>query len=305
MGYFYKAYELVFDSEIILPQFVTYNFSETTEQVQSADVVVRVGSVPPRIESPILERVFLQVASTEFLLNIPNIARYWVRDGSEIIIEPVEGVALETIRLFLLSTPLAMLLYQRDYLLFNGSVVTNGDYAVLFTGAPGTGKSTLALGMALNTGYKVMGDGVIAVCFDESGKPKILPAHAGLLIWYDMVELLQVDPKNLSQVRPELQKYFFLTHEFFHTVTIPLRYIISLVPYRDELTLEVKTGISKVRQLGIQLYQPNIIEDANMKERILPLLLRLFPNVDYYRLSYPVRPFQLDMLIKTIHEECQ
>ena len=70
-------------SEIELPELVPAD--ETANQ---AEVRVVRAETPEALKNPINSGVLYQAAPSQFLLKMPNIARYLVRNGDEILVTP-------------------------------------------------------------------------------------------------------------------------------------------------------------------------------------------------------------------------
>jgi len=67
------------------------------------DVTVRFGSVPTKLESVAVEGVWYQGNSDEFLLEVPAVARYLVKNGNEIIVAPTPASRPSELETFLMG----------------------------------------------------------------------------------------------------------------------------------------------------------------------------------------------------------
>lgn len=180
MGFRYRVYGFTIDSEIELP--------ELRAAVDAPDVVIRYGDAPERLEGPgVLCRRRYQATAGQYLLNLPRIARYWVHDGREVVVSPVDGAAEDDIRLYLLSSSMAALAHQRGTLIMHASAVEVGTRCVLFAGKAGAGKSTLAAAFHAR-GYRVVADDISAVSFDEGESPVVHHGYPSLKLLTDALE---------------------------------------------------------------------------------------------------------------------
>jgi len=145
-----------------------------SSQNQNPDVVVRFGSVPKGLPDSVAVGPLRNVTQGAVLFTFPQVARYLIRDGCEIIIQPEPDADDSTIILALLGTCAAILLHQRGILPIHASAIKTPRGAVLFTGHSGYGKSTL-LGAFLGRGYAMLNDDIAAIEMEEDGRPQVLP----------------------------------------------------------------------------------------------------------------------------------
>jgi hypothetical protein len=75
----------------------------------------------------------LQVAGRDAMLTVPNIGRYLVRDGREIIVDPAPDAPDRDVRLFLLGSTLGILCHQRGLLPIHANAIVVGGGAVAFS----------------------------------------------------------------------------------------------------------------------------------------------------------------------------
>jgi hypothetical protein len=172
----YGVFGLSVASEIPLPE-LRRRPSQT-----SSDVFVRRGEVPPSEGA----QIGLSVDGDKALLLIPEVGRYLMIAGQELIVDPWwPEVSERNIRLYLLGSAFGAILHQRDLLpLHANSIIVDGR-AIGFMGHPGAGKSTMAAQFH-DSGFPILGDDVCVV----SGGAKPV-AHAGiprLRLWREALE---------------------------------------------------------------------------------------------------------------------
>ena len=88
----YQVYGLTFDSVLEFPELVAIN--------KKADICIYEGGVPDELDRYMYRRPLYQIRPGSYLLNIPNIARYLVKNGNEVIIESYPGANKKNVRLF-------------------------------------------------------------------------------------------------------------------------------------------------------------------------------------------------------------
>ena len=120
------------------------------------------------------------------LLVVDKTARYFVADGSRIVVQPEEGASSRNVRLFLLGSAFGLLLHQRGLLPLHANAVEIDGRAVAFAGGPGAGKSTLAAWFS-DRGFALIADDVAVIDF-EGKTPIIQPGLPRLRLWERAIE---------------------------------------------------------------------------------------------------------------------
>jgi hypothetical protein len=170
-----------------------------------ADITIHFENLPERSES-IGGNHSIHVDGDDVSLTVDKVARYRIRGGREISIDPYPNASARNVRLFLLGSVFGVLCHQRGLLpLHANAIVVNGQ-AVIFAGQQGIGKSTLAA-YYQSRGYRVLCDDVCVVSFDEGGRPLAWPGLARLKLWRDAAETFGYDSRKLERVVDDLDKY--------------------------------------------------------------------------------------------------
>lgn len=172
----YRAFGLSIHSELPLPDL--YHGAST----EHPDVTIRIGATT----APVGRRTGFTALAGGALLNIPDVARYWIANGSEIIVEPAPNASERNVRLYLLGSALGAVLHQRGTLPLHANAIEIGGRAVAFAGHSGAGKSTLAAWFH-DRGYRVISDDVCAIW---TGKVLVVPGGLPRLrLWQDALAL--------------------------------------------------------------------------------------------------------------------
>jgi hypothetical protein len=188
--YRYRAYGLAIDSTLILP-----GFPEAVDDSGLApDVVIREERATHLLAGE-------GVRCHDYAAFMPDEAYfYWhlvggylARAGREIVIEAVPGAEPGMVRVPLLGTVLAVLLFQRGLLVLRASAVAGDASAVMFLGAKGTGKSTLAAAVCARGGA-LLADDVVAVDVRDPDAPVVLPGPLVPRLWPEADDSLMVAP---------------------------------------------------------------------------------------------------------------
>ena len=163
--HFYRVSGLSVASEIALPGLIAGTAGAAPQ------VTIRRGAVPENLPEPSASGPTWQVAGKQFLLRIPDIARFLLNDGREIVFAPESDDNVADIPIFILGTVFGILLHQREQIVLHASAVRVQGRAVLFCGASGAGKSTLAAALA-QRGYSLVTDDFCTLSINGAGDRK-------------------------------------------------------------------------------------------------------------------------------------
>ena len=182
----YSLFGLQIESDLELPELFKISAD------LPADVRIELGSVPADGQSdpglhPVEGGVFLVVAKT---------ARYFVSEGSRIIVEPHEGASSRNVRLFLLGSAFGLLVHQRRMLPLHANAVEIDGAIVAFMGESGAGKSTLAAWFN-DRGFPLIADDVAVIDFDE-GVPIVQPGLPRLRLWESVIDATGRNPSEYA-----------------------------------------------------------------------------------------------------------
>lgn len=169
-------------------------------------VTIRYGDVPQALAGAQELRATWQMDGDRFLLLIPGIARFLLHAGRAIEVAREADASEADVAIFLTGTVFGILLHQREQFVLHASAVRVGDRAVLFCGASGMGKSTMAAALG-RQGYAMVTDDISAIAFDGQS-PAVLPDGRRLKLWADAVDHLDLASRRGDAVRGKLQKFY-------------------------------------------------------------------------------------------------
>ncbi len=173
----YELFGLHVRSDIALPELFP------ADSASEADVVIKMDRLPV-IEAEIADS--FAVTPLGAILNVPDAARYLIRNGNEIIVEPRPEGSQRHLRLYLLGSAFGAILHQRNLLPLHANSIEIGGRAVAFLGHSGAGKSTMAAWFH-DRGFEVLADDVCVVTFDGA-RPVAQPGIPRLRMWRDALE---------------------------------------------------------------------------------------------------------------------
>jgi len=251
---FYRVSGLAVASEIALPGLIAGAPGRTPQ------VTIRRGAVPESLPNTSAAGPTWQIAGKQFLLRIPDIARFLLRNGDEILFAPETGESEADIPIFILGTVFGILLHQREQIVLHASTVRVNGKAVLFCGPSGAGKSTLAAALA-QRGYPLVTDDFCTVSLNGSGAPLVYPDGRQLKLWAQAIDRLDLAQSRGERVRKSLEKFYVEPTDVF---TEPL--LLGAVYALREARPPHPPGIEK----------PNVVDAALLLRRnaYRPLLVR-------------------------------
>lgn len=245
MKYFYSVYDLIIQSPLLLPSLTVASPIASAQ----AQVVIEYGVVcDTGLKEPVNQGFTYQANENEFWLNIPAVARFLVSHGHHIMIDPLPSVDEDSIRTFLLSTCMEVLLKQRGLLLMPGYALQIGELGVAFAGI-GVGQ-TMLQGLFYKRGFSFISSNFFVL--DNQGHA--LPGPAQLDLGPQVLTALKMDLDTFTPVRPGIKKYKVPLDTQYVAHPIPLQVIYTLKMHQQsEVLFETMDTITKkntVQQLA-------------------------------------------------------
>lgn len=263
--YKYLAYGIPIVSTIELP--ALESISEAFEEQEI--IFVSEGKVPDSLEKPAIEtKPFSIFNENEFIYNVPEVARYYIKNGKEIIIERTNGDWSE-VYLFFYSNCLTAALFQRSLILFHVSGIFVDKNSVLLFAAPsGTGKSTTAV-MLQQRGYAPFTDDT-ALLSVEDGKCYARASYPMMRLWQNTIDEQQIlNEEEKFELRHdlELDKYGFMFHGQFVSDKVEIIGIVFLDADGNEMKTEKLKSSTAMQHLGNNIYRKQWLN--GMKKQLI------------------------------------
>jgi hypothetical protein len=257
-------------------------------------VRVRLGCVPSQLKNASAAGVCYQAKRGQLLLNVERVARYLISSGNEIVVEVLPGSDQSTVLLYLFGPAFGAILHQRGILPVHSSAVATGRGAVVFAGASGHGKSTLAVAFH-QRGFRVLADDVCPIA--TSGCPNVLPANPFLMIWADTANRLGINQRHLRRASSDAEKYVFPLGDAFAAESVPLHAIYVLEPSNsDDFTLVPIRGLQKIQLLNQITYRPAFIEGMNLNGQHFRQIGEVARQTKVIVVKRPLGGFRIDEL---------
>jgi hypothetical protein len=289
----YRANGLTLESTIELPELAPAD--------DVPDVHIRYGEVPERLAEPIMRGARYETASGEYLLTLPGVGRYWVKDGRQVVIAPDPGATDEDVRVFILSSVMGALAHQRGFLPLHASALEVNGGCVLFAGDSGSGKSTIAAAFH-HRGYRLAADDICAISLGDEGYPVVHPGYRHLKLWADAVEQFGDSLGERRKMRFGLQKYNVLLREAARTTPLRVtRIFIFARTLSDRVALRTLHGRAKVSAIRQQTFRLRLLKGLGVSHHHFPLLHALgqAPVVAVHR---PLQLSAIDELVTRLEE---
>ncbi len=242
-------------SEVPLPASVRVDSDVQTP----AQIAIKYGRVPSSLPSA-TSFPEAQYDGNALLIDIPEAARFLIREGNEIVVDPAPSASEGDISAFLLGTVFGALCHQRGIVPLHASALDISTGCIAFAGASGAGKSTLAAALKIR-GHQIISDDVCFLRRDEADEILVWPGIGRIRLWEDAIEALGYDASTVEREFRGLNKF-----------------ILPVVPDRDP---REPRRLRRVYQLETAAAgeAPNIVRLQGA-----PTIELLIPNV--YRLTF-------------------
>jgi hypothetical protein len=223
----YVVHGLHLRSELALPELRRADAACSGEPV----VDIRLGSAGAGLDQPAHVGPTFQVARDDYLLDVARVARFRVRNGREIVVDPQTVGEMRDVRLFLLSVAFGALCHQRGLLPLHASAIEVDGSCIAFAGRSRAGKSTLAAHYG-RRGYRILCDDLCVLSVGAGTAPIAWPGAPRVKLWRDAVMQMGHDPASLDPVRHGLEKYHVALNGEAAAAALPLARIYTLYEAR-------------------------------------------------------------------------
>lgn len=235
-----EAWEREKQEKTILPHFLS-------------GVGIKTAAIPPVLNGVTARGVLWQAAPGRFLLDVPEVSRYLVEDGSLVTMEPMPQADKDKVNRFFQMTPLAALLFQRGITTFHAAAAAGPQGAVLLAGDSSAGKSTLLMEL-LKRGWRMLSDDLSVVALNENGVPNVLPTFPDVVLWRDTLD--KFNRENTGKYRQTVSM-----EEQFTNVPQRLKAIYRLsVHNKNEIEISSMEGVDRFSSLSKLLYNTRIAD---------------------------------------------
>jgi len=267
-------------SEVPLPASLRLAGRKTSDD----EICVRYGRVPQKLPGAAVYPD-AQVSGDTLLLDIPDIARFLVRGGKEILVDAVETADVGDVGAWLLGTVFAGLCHQRGIVPLHGSAIDIPGGCAVFLGASGAGKSTLAAALATR-GHQVISDDVCFLRRDDAGNIRVWPGIGRIRLWPDTLEALGYDSNIIERELRGLNK-FLVPVRSADKLLVPRKlcrvYQLESASAGDGLSIQRLNGAATIELLMPNVYRLTLAEYMGGKAAIFGFCTAIANDVPVYR----------------------
>lgn len=279
----YQAFGLIIESELELL---------APETTGTPDLVISYGTSPRKLDETLIDVGWVKSNKTEAIVNIKNIACFYVTNGNSIVIENLGTDDEEQIRLYLMGTCMGAVLQQRGIIPLHGSCVCKDGKAFVITGDSGAGKSTTAAEF-LKRGWKLMSDDVTPIV-EDNGTYYARSTYPGQKLWQDTIDRSDNEDRvvqNIIRENDGRQKFQLQARNSYINATLPLMYCVYLVPGSETLMMDELLGFAKTDMLMRNLYRGFMVGDKAGRSAQLKTCIKLGEQVRLFLVARPVNEF--------------
>ena len=224
--HYYKVFGLEVASEVRIPQFVE-------SKGQHPDVFIRFGEARNLVRPDAARERAVWLDENAFYFFWDPIGSFLVRNGNEILIDPLPDTDVDLICLPLIGILPAALLQQRGIFVLHGSAVSIHGCASVFVGWKGAGKSTTAA-ILYDHGHPLLSDDVVAIAISAGRRAAIIPGFPTFKLTPETAgRIFSDDPERLPRVYEGAGKRFRTSAVNFASDEIPLKAIYTLFDGSD------------------------------------------------------------------------
>lgn len=252
--YTYSAYQLIISSELPLPELCP--ISESMGKEQPTISIIFGHARRESVQNAGIQGLYYHIQPEACWLEIPNVTCFLITQGRQIIVEPCPGVDEDSLRLFLYTICLPLVLIYHNFFLFYGGAIHGAEHGVAFLAHFGQGKSTL-LASFLKRHYSFLSDDICVL--NQEGF--LLPGFPHLQLREDVIRTLDIEKATLKLIRPTLKKWFVPVKEAFHAQPSLLKMVYIINPaHRADLVFTPLVGLKKVHYLKKYTYNPLFVK---------------------------------------------
>jgi hypothetical protein len=293
----YRIGPLLYVSEMLLPELPAGEL-EPDEQ----PVSIRSGTVPRALPGARASSAWYEATPSEFLLRLPSVASYYVRQGEEVLIEPAAGAAELDVRSYLMGSVFAALCHQRGMLPLHASAVAAHGGAIAFLGPSGAGKSSLVAFLALR-GHRVLADDI---CLIDPAAPRHLrvrPVAPWLKLWSSTLEALGESSTGMSRVFTDDDKYRYTLKQPMAPAALSTVVLLERAEDGSSPQLERVTPVQALHGLLDNTYQAWLVRALGQTDSYFLRCGVALEGVRVFRLQRPWGFAAMDQTLDLLEQQ--
>ena len=295
MKVYYEIFGLILSSDWVLPRL------KEVAGPRSVDVEIKRATINTAgISNATVTYPSLQIAPDSVWLSVDQVGRFLVTKGELIEVDAEVGADMQSVSLYVLGSCLAAIIHQRKQFILHGNAIDVGGQALVFVGAAGIGKSTLAA-CFYKKGYKVLADD-LAVINDAN---KVLPSYPQIKLWSDAIKHLELESiPGTKRIRLHVDKFEIPIADQFQTepVRVHTIYLLRNGNVRNTLLEEIR-GVEKISTLQKQVFRRKYVQGMRLTNTTSTHCVRLSLATRIVRITRPEGSFEPDRLMQLALED--
>ena len=301
--YSYKIYGLVIKSEIEMKELIRIEPLEEWEY----DVRILLGTVPREIKEPIIIGRTMQLSKKEICFSIEGVAKYYIANGNEIIVDPEGNSISEYIKIYILGGCLGMILTQRNIVgIHGGAIIINGE-GLIIAGKTGSGKSSLINALRLE-GNPFLSDDVSVVRMNNCGRVLVYPAFPQQKLCVHTMKGFQYDIDKYRMIDSVREKFAIPVKEKFLSSEVPVKALYELsVGSSSDVKIHNVTGNEKVAVIIRNIYGVEISKFIGFEPAFFKRCIEIASKIKVYKIIRPRNGFsfsrQIELIRHTLNNE--
>jgi len=247
----------------------------------SPDVIISTGAVSEEEDA--------EAGNGVFVLDIPGVATFRIEAGRTITVEAEPAVPERNVRLYLLGSAFGVLLHQRGLLPLHANAIEIGSRAVLFMGASGEGKSTLASWFN-DRGYAVVADDVCVVRLSADGGAYASHGQQRLRLWKETLESSGRDPADYVRSflgREDIDKFDVPLNSRERRAEDPELAGIYVLGTSDHFSIERLQGLQATESVFAHTYRGFYVNELGSQREHWESVVALVQRVPIFRIDRP------------------
>lgn len=286
----YYAYGLGVHSEIKIPEFIA---ASTPKDVTIT--IDRDSSISEHLPAEVIEQPWaLHLTREKAIVYVRETGVFLIDNGRKIVFIPAPEALEKVARFYIVGTVMAILLYQRQFLVLHGSVINIDGEAVIFLGNSGDGKSSTAAALHA-AGYNLVNDDVAPITL-EDGRVILQPGFPQIKMSRATANALGYDFDSLPLIHPlEEKRGYRPQHNFLREpLTVRRIYVLKYGVDFASTPIAASTAVMELSRHSrpttlyhkgdaLHFFQcANLVKQQTIYQLTRPKSLELLPQIAEY-----------------------